>query len=131
MMRRRHLRRSEHMRLRIVRYSREQCFVAHDAKRPRLLIDRARRLNRRVDKLTKRPFIDRLGGEVSHCAPRVDRFFKVHVLPAYARFYNNRPWRWPRIDPNQKLSCARPVSLAKATEQVAGKVRTAGHNVGD
>ena len=74
------------MRFGFTRYSSEYGLVSHHAERPRLLIDRARRLNGRVDKLAQRLFIDRLGGEFTHRAPRVDSFLEVHVQPALLIF---------------------------------------------
>jgi hypothetical protein len=66
----------------VVRYPIENGFVANHAERPRLLIDRAGRLDGRVDDLADRSFVDRLSGKFAHRTSGVDRFLEVHFLSA-------------------------------------------------
>jgi hypothetical protein len=79
MWRQRRRRGCQHMRLRRIRYAGKQRLVTHHAERPRLLVDGAGRLNGRVDQRPQRLFIDRLGGEFAHRAPRIDCFPEVHA----------------------------------------------------
>src|SRR4029079_7456449 len=71
----------QQMRLGMVRNARKQRLVPDHEETPWLLIDGARRLNRRVDQLVQHRFADRLVSEFAHGTPPVNGLQQLHGAP--------------------------------------------------